>query len=110
MAHARHVVAAHARWLGADPHAVALAVSEAFTNAVVHAYADAGGDVEVTAHRHPARLEVCVSDRGYGISPSDQTGPWCGLGLNMIDRVTGSLEVQRRPEGGTLLRMTFPLE
>ena len=49
IAHARYVVSAHARWLGADGGAVALAVSEAFTSAVVHASPDAAhpGDVEV---------------------------------------------------------------
>ncbi len=71
VAHARYVVSAHARWLGADGGAVALAVSEAFTTAVVHASTDAAhpGDVEVTVLRRPGELEICVWEDGPGPEP-----------------------------------------
>jgi anti-sigma regulatory factor (Ser/Thr protein kinase) len=73
VAEARHAVATYAQQHGvANVHAVALAVSEAVSNAVVHAYTDAEspGDVEVVAQRHLDNgLEVVVSDDGHGMHP-----------------------------------------
>ena len=108
VAHARYVAAAHAKWLGADPTDVALAISEAFTNAVVHGdgASRAPGEVELVAVRHQTELEILVSDDGPGIEPTHERP---GLGLKLIEQVTSGLELRRRPEGGTQVRMSFPI-
>jgi anti-sigma regulatory factor (Ser/Thr protein kinase) len=67
----RKAVVAFAAELGFDDTAqIALAVSEAITNAVVHAYRDTGvGDVRVVACDEPDRLVVVVRDYGSGMLP-----------------------------------------
>jgi serine/threonine-protein kinase RsbW len=62
---------------------LAVAMSEAVTNAVVHAY-DEGDDgvVHITADIVDGALEVIVSDEGHGIRPGDSAG--LGLGLKVI--------------------------
>jgi anti-sigma regulatory factor (Ser/Thr protein kinase) len=111
IAHARYVVSAHARWLGADGSAVALAVSEAFTSAVVHATPDAGhpGDVEVIVRRRPGELEICVCDDGPCTEHVNGAAADAELGMKLIEQMTSSLELTRRERGGTQLRMSFPL-
>jgi anti-sigma regulatory factor (Ser/Thr protein kinase) len=110
VAHARYVVAAHARWLGADPATVALAVSEAFTSAVVHV-PDAAhpGDVEVTVVRRPGELEVCVCDDAPATELVNGAAAADELGLKMLRQITTRLERTRRAQGGTEVRMSFPV-
>ena len=76
---ARHEVAAFAERHGlANPRDVALAVSEAATNAVVHAYRSEGdeGDIRVVACARESGLVVVVRDYGVGMSPNpEQPGP-----------------------------------
>jgi len=110
VAHARYVASAHAKWLGADSDAVALAVSEAFTNAIVHGYgADTAGEVEILALRHPAELEIRVSDDGRGIDPGAAQRADAGFGLALLRQITSRLDLRLRPEGGTQVLMAFPL-
>jgi len=87
---------------------VALAVSEAVTNAVLHGYRDdAGGDVRVVACAEPQRLVVVVRDYGVGMSPHPNS-PGLGLGLSVIGRLTTEMNIERPEEGGgTRLRMHF---
>ena len=110
VAHARYVVAAYARWLGADPAAVALAVSEAFTSAVIHA-PDGGdpGDVEVTVTRHSGELEVCVCDDAPVVQQVNGAAAADELAQKMLRQITTRLERTRRAEGGTEVRMSFPV-
>ena len=110
VAHARFVVSAHARWLGADPAAVALAVSEAFTSAVVHS-PDAAhpGDVEVTVVRRPGELEVCVCDDGPCQELVNGAADGAELSFRMLRQITTKLERTRRAQGGTEVRMSFPV-
>jgi anti-sigma regulatory factor (Ser/Thr protein kinase) len=59
---------------------VALAVSEAITNAVLHAYRqEQAGPVRVVACAEPDRLVVVVRDYGCGMSPNP-TAPGSGSG------------------------------
>ena len=110
VAHARYVVAAHARWLGADPAAVALAVSEAFTSAVVHTPDGAPpGDVEVTVVRRPGELEVCICDDTPCTELVNGAAATDELGLKMLRQITTHLERRRRAQGGTEVRMSFPV-
>ena len=107
---ARRRVVAYAREHGAiDPDGIAVAVSEAVTNAVLHAYVDfpAPGDVEVSARRNPDDgLEVHVSDEGRGMVPR-RDSPGIGLGLPLVAKLAERFQVQARPGGGTSICMIF---
>ena len=87
---------------------VALAVSEAVTNAVVHGYRDgARGDVRVVACAEPDRVVVVVRDYGCGMSPHPDS-PGLGLGLSVIGRLTTEMNIERPDRGGGMrLRMHF---
>jgi anti-sigma regulatory factor (Ser/Thr protein kinase) len=87
---------------------VALAVSEAVTNVVLHAYRDgANGDVRVVACAEPQRLVVVVRDYGCGMRPHPSS-PGLGLGLSVIGRLTTEMNIERPDDGGGIrLRMHF---
>ena len=113
VAEARRAVAdfAAAAGVGSDTlAALRVAVSEAVTNAVVHAYLDAPepGPVYVTAECHEDSMWVAVSDEGRGMIPRPDS-PGIGLGLPLIARMTAGFELQERDGGGTVLRMRFRL-
>jgi anti-sigma regulatory factor (Ser/Thr protein kinase) len=107
---ARREVVAYARRHGAvDPDGIALAVSEAVTNAVVHAYIDAPqpGAVEVTAEVHDDNgLEIQVCDDGRGMAPRLDS-PGLGVGLPIVAKISQRFKVETRPTGGTAVRMFF---
>jgi anti-sigma regulatory factor (Ser/Thr protein kinase) len=108
----RREVVAYAREHGAaDPDGIALAVSEAVTNAVVHAYVDAPapGDVEVFARRHPDDgIEIHVCDEGRGMMPR-RDSPGLGVGLPLVAKLAERFRVETRPGGGTAVSMQFPV-
>jgi anti-sigma regulatory factor (Ser/Thr protein kinase) len=87
---------------------IALAVSEAVTNAVLHAYrGDTTGDVRVVACAEPDGLVVVVRDYGCGMSPHPDS-PGLGLGLSVIGRLTTEMNIEHPDEGGGMrLRMHF---
>ena len=105
----RHAVVAFAELhgVGIGPD-VALAVSEAVTNAVLHAYRDhSAGPIRVVACAEPDRLVVVVRDYGCGMSPNPNS-PGLGLGLAVIGRLATEVNIERPDEGGgTRLRMCF---
>jgi anti-sigma regulatory factor (Ser/Thr protein kinase) len=109
---ARREVEAYAREHGAvDPAGIALAVSEAVTNAVIHAYVDrpVPGDVEVHVERHPDDgLEIRVCDEGRGIMPRSDS-PGLGVGLPLVAKLAQRFRVETRPTGGTAVSMVFPV-
>jgi anti-sigma regulatory factor (Ser/Thr protein kinase) len=79
---------------------VALAISEAATNVVLHAYGEGEGTVEVTG-RHDGRwLEFEVSDEGGGFRPSPLGG--LGFGLKVMADVSDSMTVRQRDKGTTI--------
>ncbi len=105
----RHVIGALAESL-ALPRAVTedmrLAVTEACTNVVRHAYDDEGGNIDVVMRPEGQALEVIVADSGRGVGPSPDTeGP--GLGLPMIAALTDSLRVEQKESAGSRLVMRF---
>jgi anti-sigma regulatory factor (Ser/Thr protein kinase) len=113
VAEVRRAVVDFAGAHGATPAALAaieLALSEATTNAVQHAYADcdAPGPVLVTAEPADGWLRVAVQDEGAGMRPRPDS-PGLGLGLPLISQMTQSFEVQQAPGGGTILCMRFDL-
>jgi anti-sigma regulatory factor (Ser/Thr protein kinase) len=105
----RHVLSAVADAYGL-PDAVQedlrLAVTEACTNVVRHAYAGGDGPIEVAVCPHENALEVVVADRGRGIAPNPHAGG-AGLGLPLIAALTDSMEIQHAPHAGSRLAMSF---
>ena len=85
-----------------------LAVSEAVTNAVMHAYVDAPrpGAVSVDASFEGDSLLVEVSDDGSGMMPRLDS-PGLGVGLPLIADTADTLDIGSSPRGGTVLRMSF---
>src|SRR3954447_18217527 len=82
-----------------DPDAVALAVSEAVSNVVLHAYADAPepGEVEVVAERHLDNgLVLSVCDGGRAMRPRSDS-PGMGVALPLVASLADSLSVESRP-------------
>jgi anti-sigma regulatory factor (Ser/Thr protein kinase) len=111
VAAARAAVSAFATRAGASADeldSVRLAVSEAVTNAVVHAYPGAPGPVHVTAAIAGRELSVIVADDGCGLGAARETRG-LGLGLNLIERSCDSLTVGASRSGGTQLEMRFLL-
>src|SRR3954447_574194 len=111
VAHVRRAVVDHVRQRGATPAAPAaieLAVSEAVTNVVQHAYADLPrpGDVSACVESDDGCLLVSITDRGRGMRPRPDS-PGLGLGLPLISQMTHSFEVRQPDGGGTVLCMRF---
>jgi stage II sporulation protein AB (anti-sigma F factor) len=90
-----------------DVDAVALAVTEAVTNAVIHAYrCEEPGEVRVVACAEPSRLVVVVRDYGCGMGPRHDS-PGLGIGLSTIGHLAGHFTVEAPDGEGTRLRMHF---
>jgi anti-sigma regulatory factor (Ser/Thr protein kinase) len=88
--------------------AVALAVTEAATNAVVHAYLGMEpGQLRVTGEPLQDALVVRVIDDGRGMQPRHDS-PGLGLGLPTIGKLCAHLDIADGPGGhGTEVRMVF---
>jgi serine/threonine-protein kinase RsbW len=89
---------------------VKLAVSEAATNVVVHAYQDAPapGLIHVEADVAAHELRVTVADDGSGLRPEQQS-PGLGLGLGLIARLADNFELLQGGNGGLRVRMRFAI-
>jgi len=108
----RSDIAAYARKAGiCEPllSSIKLAVSEAVTNAVLHAYVGRRtGQVRVQARIEDDRLRIEVSDDGSGMMPRLDS-PGLGVGLPFIADTADALDIGTSPRGGAQLRMTFEL-
>lgn len=115
---ARAAVAAFAAQLDptlAEIGDIKTAVSEAVTNAVVHAYPDKLGTVQVRVRILPdERLEIVVKDHGIGITdvarartPMYTTGgeERSGMGFTIMESFMTSLQVTSKPGKGTTVHM-----
>ena len=86
---------------------IMLAVSEAVTNAVLHAYdGREPGEVHVTTGAGAHMFEVVVRDDGQGLVPRHDS-PGLGLGLPIVSRVADELDISVEAERGTRVRMRF---
>lgn len=94
---------------------VKTAVSEAVTNAIVHAYPDTLGKVVMKLRiRDDHSLEIVVKDWGVGIADIDQartplftTGneERSGMGFTIMESFMDSLKVRSLPGKGTTVTM-----
>jgi serine/threonine-protein kinase RsbW len=89
---------------------IALAVTEATTNAVLHAYRDREepGTVVVEAMNRAGFLCLYVRDDGSGLLPRVDS-PGLGLGLGLIAQVSDETDVRTPVDGGTEVVMRFNL-
>jgi anti-sigma regulatory factor (Ser/Thr protein kinase) len=105
----RHVVGALAETLGFPGQLIEdirLAVTEACTNVVRHAYIGTEGPLDVSIAPHADGMTIVVADHGRGIQPNPASdGP--GLGLPLIAALTDALDIEHAPEAGSRLSMSF---
>jgi serine/threonine-protein kinase RsbW len=88
-----------------------LALTEACTNSVRHAYREGrAGTVEIVYQLEPDRLVVEVTDDGQGFEPAALAGGGNGdlneggLGIAIIRAVADEVEIGERDSGGSRLR------
>lgn len=89
-----------------------LALTEAASNSVRHAYvgADHAGLVEISYELLPDRLVIEVTDEGEGFDPAEADGPpeelsEGGLGIAIIRAIADEVEIGKQPDGrGSRLR------
>jgi len=109
----RHAFGGLAEALDVDEQALAdikLAITEACTNVVIHAYdEDEDGALEVEAVVNDRMLTVVIRDRGRGIVPRPDS-PGLGLGLPLIATLAETLELGSDSSEPTEVRMTFRLD
>jgi serine/threonine-protein kinase RsbW len=108
---ARHAIGGFADVLEVPDQTLAdvkLAVTEACTNVVVHAYPGGDGTMGLLATISDDVLRVVVVDQGRGMLPRPDS-PGLGLGLPLIATLTESLELGTGEDEQTEVRMTFRL-
>jgi anti-sigma regulatory factor (Ser/Thr protein kinase) len=94
---------------GFDGDAVGLAVTEALTNAVRHAYPGSQGPVTLSVDQSGERLVAVVADQGIGArsftarSGSDRAA---GMGLPLLHELCVSVRIEPG-RFGTTVTMTF---
>lgn len=90
--------------------AIVLCVSEAVTNAVVHAYRDGSpGEFELETSRPNGFLCVYVRDGGVGMRPRPDS-PGAGYGLPIITQLASEVTIRSRQDrAGTEVMMRFDL-
>ena len=111
VSHARHAVTALCEELGLDDDVVervTIAVNEACTNCVLHAY---DAEPEGSTYMLETRLEhdalfVVVHDCGLGVARRGRTAG-LGLGMRMIEAMADETSVSSRPGRGTRVAMRF---
>jgi serine/threonine-protein kinase RsbW len=90
-----------------------LALTEACTNSVRHAYGAGDGTVEITYELHADRLVVEVVDEGAGFErpaggrarlEEEEELSEGGLGIAIIEALADEFEIKERAQGGSSLR------
>jgi serine/threonine-protein kinase RsbW len=88
-----------------------LALTEACTNSVRHAYGEGDGTVEILYELHSDKLVVEVADEGEGFERpagrdlvlEDELSEG-GLGIAIIEALADEFEIRERTQGGSSLR------
>jgi serine/threonine-protein kinase RsbW len=99
-------------------HDLKLALTEACTNSVKHAYGEDGGSVDIVYELLSDRLAVEVGDAGTGFEPDGRRGDATdeaeleegGLGIEIIRALTDEVEIAEREGGGSRLRFVKLLD
>lgn len=103
---ARHATIGVLTQVGVDDRqllaAIALAMSEAFANAVRHAYPDSVGDIHLTVGHDTNNITITIADTGVGIGRPTQE-PGLGLGLQLISALTTTYMADSDTTGTTLI-------
>jgi len=112
----RHTISGLGEALGIDDEALAnlkTVVTEACTNAVLHAYDEGeAGVIEVRAAARQDAVEIIVRDFGHGFRPravNPEAAPSLRLGLPLIAALSSEFELRAAPGGGTEVVMLMPL-
>ena len=100
-------------------HDLKLALTEACTNSVKHAYGEDGGSIDIVYELLSDRLAVEVGDAGAGFEPNggrrggageDELLEEGGLGIEIIRALTDEFEIAEREGGGSRLRFVKLLD
>lgn len=94
---------------------IKMAVSEAVTNCIVHAYPERVGKIYITAAiLEDNKVRISVRDKGCGIIDVKQAmeplfttlgGERAGLGFAVMESFTDKITVRSKPEKGTVVTM-----
>ncbi len=89
---------------------VSLAVNEAVSNAIKHAYPGGRpGEIRLWLGRMDGRVRLTVADDGVGLTkPADDTS----LGMKILGalahQLDGTFRLENRPDGGAVFTLDFP--
>ena len=95
---------------------VKTAVSEAVTNAIIHAYPESRGDIVMVMERVENTVTVHIRDFGVGIEDVEKSmeplyttlknGERSGMGFTFMEAFTDHVEVESEPGKGTSVSLT----
>ena len=96
-------------------------ISEAVTNAVVHAYKNRGGKITLSATLYDDRsMRLKIQDKGCGIKElekcleplytTDPSGERGGMGFPIMKAMSDAFRVKTRENEGTTLYISFRFE
>ena len=91
------------------------AVSEAVTNAIIHAYPKTGGDIEAYFKRENQKITVIITDYGVGIKDVEKsmqplyttlhTQERSGMGFTFMEAFADEVKVKSEPGKGTSVKL-----
>lgn len=90
------------------------AVSEAVTNAIIHAYPKTGGDIEAYFKREDKKITVLITDYGIGIKDVVKSMRHCiqpyihrnvPVGFTFMEAFADEVEVKSVPGKGTTVKL-----
>ena len=98
-----------------------LALTEACSNSVRHAYDHDEGQVHLHFTAHPDRVTIEIRDEGNGFHEDDVDCPECrsmpelrlsdgGMGISIIRAVVDDFDLRKPDGGGTVLVLTKMLD
>ena len=87
---------------------VRLAISEALSNVIMHAYPGGPGRLDTRANADPASGLVTFSVRDYGIGFRPRPdSPGAGMGVPIMTSLAQAIEIATHADGGTEVHLTF---
>ncbi|MCK8816591.1 anti-sigma F factor [Natroniella sulfidigena] len=96
----------------AEIEEIKVAISEAVSNAIVHAYQEKIGKIKMKMMIYEEQLEIIIRDDGQGIEDVEQvcessytTTDRMGLGLAFIESFMDKFEIKSKLGEGTELKM-----